>query len=70
MILKFLACALGCLAAPLGTFDGTIGSDITNQSLHNAGKRFYQEALRLIASAGDELLNAQCWFFSGVYQMY
>ncbi|KAI2829817.1 transcriptional regulator family: Fungal Specific TF [Aspergillus niger] len=48
IILKFLACALGCLA----------------------GEQFYRKALESISLPGDRILTAQCWFLSGVYQMY
>ncbi|KAK9234056.1 hypothetical protein V1525DRAFT_88628 [Lipomyces kononenkoae] len=38
-------------------------------SFHDA-EVYYQAAIRRLGLLSDCLLSAQCWFFSGVYQMY
>ncbi|PYI10921.1 hypothetical protein BO78DRAFT_448411 [Aspergillus sclerotiicarbonarius CBS 121057] len=61
--LVLLAAALGCLAAPLHYRD-------VPPLRPELGARLYEEALKRISLSTDQLLSAQCWFFSGVYQMY
>ncbi|RDK44416.1 hypothetical protein M752DRAFT_231354 [Aspergillus phoenicis ATCC 13157] len=70
IILKFLACALGCLAGPLRYDDLSVERDDHAESLHTTGEQFYRKALESISLPGDRILTAQCWFLSGVYQMY
>ncbi|KAI3006445.1 transcriptional regulator family: Fungal Specific TF [Aspergillus niger] len=68
--LVFLACALGCLAGPLRYDDLSVERDDHAESLHTTGEQFYRKALESISLPGDRILTAQCWFLSGVYQMY
>lgn len=70
LISKFLACALGCLAYSPRYVNESPGEDDEDESLHTTGDLFYQEALKTIALPADAVLAAQCWFFSGVYNMY
>nr|XP_001397924.2 hypothetical protein ANI_1_1850144 [Aspergillus niger CBS 513.88] len=70
IILKFLACALGCLAGPLRYDDLSVERDDHAESRHTTGEQFYRKALESISLPGDRILTAQCWFLSGVYQMY
>ncbi|KAI2823563.1 transcriptional regulator family: Fungal Specific TF [Aspergillus niger] len=68
--LVFLACALGCLAGPLRYDDLSVERDDHAESRHTTGEQFYRKALESISLPGDRILTAQCWFLSGVYQMY
>ncbi|GLA66474.1 hypothetical protein AtubIFM54640_009052 [Aspergillus tubingensis] len=68
--LVFLACALGCLAGPLRYDDRSAERDDHAESLHATGEQFYQKALESLSLPGDRILTTQCWFLSGVYQMY
>lgn len=69
-LFKFLACALGCLAGPLRYDDRSAERDDHAESLHATGEQFYQKALESLSLPGDRILTTQCWFLSGVYQMY
>ncbi|GLA90175.1 hypothetical protein AtubIFM56815_005738 [Aspergillus tubingensis] len=68
--LVFLACALGCLASPLQYDYRSAERDDHAESLRATGEQFYQKALERLSLPGDRILTTQCWFLSGVYQMY
>ncbi|KAK9236405.1 hypothetical protein V1525DRAFT_217083 [Lipomyces kononenkoae] len=74
--LVLLACALGCVGGPL--FSGqdpaqgvtpSVSHSPQMASFHHA-EIYYQAAIKRLGLLSNGLLSAQCWFFSGVYQMY
>ncbi|PYH39201.1 uncharacterized protein BO87DRAFT_403140 [Aspergillus neoniger CBS 115656] len=58
------------ISGPLRYDDRSAECDDHAESLHATGEQFYQKALERLSLPGDRILTTQCWFLSGVYQMY
>jgi hypothetical protein len=76
--LVLLTCALACLASPFTSANILVGA-LDNESNHNAlantpnysaAEKYYSAARKRIALLDHSMITTQCYFLSGVYEMY